>query len=329
MSSRAAKSWQKALRKFERHLHLERAMAQNTTAAYVSDLTDFAIYIGEHAPDVEPSNVEGSHISAYITELNSRITDPEADATFAASSQSRRLSSLRSFFHLLLIDGEIDHDPTENISSPRGMRDLPDVLTIEEVDALIEAAGRMGSQGVRNRAIFEVLYGCGLRVSELISLRIDDLFIEAELIRVVAGKGNKHRWVPINRHALACLMEWLEERSQMEIEPTYADYLFVSYQRRKLSRIMIFKIVRKVALIAGVEKALSPHSFRHSFATHLLEGGASIRQVQEMLGHSSISSTEIYTHLDTRHLRETLSLYHPMENRNKNRGGAREPYRAK
>ncbi len=319
MSGKANKSWQSALRKFERHLRLERAAAQNTTTAYTSDLADFAIFMEEHSPEVMPHQVESHHISAYITELNSRITDTATESTFAASSQNRRLSSLRCFFRLLLIDGEMDHNPLEHISSSRGGRDLPDVLTIEEVEAIIEAAGRLGKQGVRNRAIFEVLYGCGLRVTELTSLRLDDLFVKEELIRVVAGKGKRHRWVPINRHALGALQEWLEERAEMEIDPNYADHLFVSYQGRNLSRIMIFKIVRKAALMAGVTKELSPHSFRHSFATHLLEGGASIRQVQEMLGHSSIATTEIYTHLDRRHLRETLSLYHPMERRKRKR----------
>lgn len=276
-------------------------------------MEDFHSFIAEHYPTITPEGVTSEIIRHYLHELNNRVADERLGTTYSTTSQSRRLSSLRSFYHLLLIENRIAENPTEQIEGPKQGRHLPDVLTIDEVDAIIRATALTGKQAVRNRAIVEMLYGCGLRASELTSLRLSDLFFKEEMVRIVEGKGGKQRWVPINPRAIACVEEWLAERATMEIATQDSDRLFLSYQGRRLSRQTLFKMVRSAALAAGVTKELSPHSFRHSFATHLLEGGASIRQVQEMLGHSSLTTTEIYTHLDTRRLAETLDQYHPIQ----------------
>lgn len=310
--STAEKSWSEALKNFSRHLRMERALARNTALAYLSDLEDFCRFLTKNHPTLHPEQVTTEHIQGYIRDLGCRVADERDGTTYSATSQSRRLSSLRSFFHLLLIENRITENPTEQIEGPKIGRYLPDVLSIEEVEAIIEATAHTGKQAIRNRAIVEMLYGCGLRVSELTSLRLSDLFFKEELVRVAEGKGGKQRWVPINHHAISSMEEWIKERSSLEIFAQFSDRVFVNYQGKGLSRQSVFKMVRQAALIAGVTKELSPHSFRHSFATHLLEGGASIRQVQEMLGHSSLNTTEIYTHLDSRRLTETIDRYHPL-----------------
>ncbi len=310
--STAEKSWSEALKNFSRHLRMERALARNTSSAYLSDLEDFCRFMADSHPTLTPEQVTTEHIRGYILELGSRVADEQYGTTYSAKSQSRRLSSLRSFFHLLLIENRISENPTEQIEGPKIGRYLPDVLSPEEVEAIIEATAHTGKQATRNRAIVEMLYGCGLRVSELTALRISDLFFKEELVRVAEGKGGKMRWVPLNHHAMHCVEEWLSERSLFDISAQDSDRVFINYQGKGLSRQSVFKMVRQAALIAGVTKELSPHSFRHSFATHLLEGGASIRQVQDMLGHSSLNTTEIYTHLDSRRLAETIDQYHPL-----------------
>ena len=305
--------WQECLQKFCRHLRLERALSRNTAEAYTSDLADFVRFLTEHHPTVAPEKVTSEIIRSYILDLTDRVADERLGTTYSATSQSRRLSSLRSFFHLLLVDNQISEDPTEGIEGPKTGRYLPDVLTVKEVEAIIDATSHTGTQAVRNRAIVELLYGCGLRVSELTSLRLSDLFFKEELVRVAEGKGGKQRWVPINEEAMRRVEEWLSERATMDIALRDSERVFVSYQGKALSRQSVFKMVRQAALIAGISKELSPHSFRHSFATHLLEGGASIRQVQEMLGHSNLNTTEIYTHLNLNRLSETLDQFHPLE----------------
>lgn len=310
------KRWQECLRNFGRHLRLERALSPNTAAAYTSDLEDFSAFVAENHPTVAPEGVTTEIIRSYLLDLNNRVADEQTGTTYTATTQSRRLSSLRSFFHLLLVEGAINDNPTDQLEGPKIGRYLPDVLSVAEVDAIINATSLTGRYATRNRAIVELLYGCGLRVSELTSLRLSDLFFKEELVRVAEGKGGKQRWVPINNHAIKCVEEWLTERASMDIFAQFSDRVFVSYQGKGLSRQSVFKMVRSAALLAGVTKELSPHSFRHSFATHLLEGGASIRQVQEMLGHSSLNTTEIYTHLDTGRLSETLDQFHPLQHRN-------------
>ena len=233
------------------------------------------------------------------------------DVGVNARSQARIISSLRSFYGFLKLDGYIPEDPTELLRSPKiGMR-LPDVLTLEEIDDIINAIDLATAEGQRNRAIIEVLYSCGLRVSELCSLRMSDLYLKEQFIRVT-GKGNKQRLVPISSRAIAELEAYFADRNRIPIKSGYEDYVFISERLKKpLSRITVFHHIKELVERVGIKKNVSPHTFRHSFATHLLEGGANLRVIQVMLGHESISTTEIYTHIDRVRLREEIIAHHP------------------
>ena len=218
---------------------------------------------------------------------------------------------MKSFFNYLLINDRIENLPTEFIDPPKTGRKLPDVLSVAEIQAILDTIDLSSRFGHRNKAMIETLYSCGLRVSELISLRISDLFFDDGFIRVI-GKGDKQRLVPVSRQAVRLIGCYLEQRARQETDPRSADTLFLNNKGRGLTRVMIFHIIREAAKAAGIAKTISPHTFRHSFATHLLEGGASIRQVQEMLGHESILTTEIYTHLDRENLRDNVESHHPL-----------------
>ena len=233
------------------------------------------------------------------------------DLGIAARSQARILSSLRSFYGFLKLDGFIEGDPTELIGSPKiGMR-LPDVLTLQEIDDIINVIDLSKREGQRNRAIIEVLYSCGLRVSELCGLRMSDLYFKEQFIRVT-GKGDKQRLVPISSRAIAELEAYFIDRNLIPIKRGFEDYVFVSERLKKpLARIMVFCIIKELVALVGITKNVSPHTFRHSFATHLLEGGANLRVIQAMLGHESISTTEIYAHIDRTRLREEIIMHHP------------------
>ena len=234
-----------------------------------------------------------------------------ADVGVNARSQARIISSLRSFYGFLKLDGYIESDPTEQLRSPKiGMR-LPDVLTLQEIDDIINAIDLATNEGQRNRAIIEVLYSCGLRVSELCSLRMSDLYLKEQFIRVT-GKGDKQRLVPISSRAIAELEAYFADRSRIPIKGGFEDYVFISERLKKpLSRITVFHHIKELVERVGINKNVSPHTFRHSFATHLLEGGANLRVIQVMLGHESISTTEIYAHIDSARLREEIILHHP------------------
>ncbi|MBR5829420.1 MAG: tyrosine recombinase XerD, partial [Bacteroidaceae bacterium] len=238
-----------------------------------------------------------------------------ADVGIHARSQARILSSLRSFYGFLKLDGFIGNDPTELLKSPKIGMHLPDVLTVQEIDDIINEIDLSKNEGQRNRAMIEVLYSCGLRVSELCSLRMSDLYLAEQFIRVT-GKGDKQRLVPISGRAIAELEAYFCDRNRIAIKPGYEDFVFISERLKKpLSRIMVFHFIKQLVLSVGIKKNVSPHTFRHSFATHLLEGGANLRVIQAMLGHESIATTEIYTHIDRTRLRDEIIAHHPRNRR--------------
>ncbi|WP_299099940.1 site-specific tyrosine recombinase XerD [uncultured Alistipes sp.] len=293
------KKWEEAGRHYRTYIKLEKRLAQNTVEAYMRDLRSFAHFI-LRMYDVPPAKVEEPMVQRYVAWLYDRGREK--------ASQARALSGVKSFFNFLLISDRIESSPAEFVLTPKFGRHLPDVLTTGEIDRIIAAVDGTTPKEIRDAAMLEVLYSCGLRVSELTSLRIRDLFFGEGYIRVT-GKGDKQRLVPISSTARERIHRYLEvRRSARAGEET----LFLNNRGNSLTRVMIFTILREAARRAGIEKKISPHTFRHSFATHLLEGGASIRQVQELLGHESILTTEIYTHLDDSHLRQTVEEHLPI-----------------
>ena len=294
------KKWMEISRSYRTHLRLEKHLAENTVDSYMSDLAKFAHFI-LRMYDLPPVKVAPEMVRKYMLRLY--------DLERKQSSQARALSSIKSFYNYLLLEGKIETSPTELIEAPKATRPLPDTLTVEEIDRLIASIDDSTTKGLRDRAILEVLYSCGLRVSELCDLRVGDLFFGEGYIRVV-GKGDKQRLVPISGVARDRIQLYFERRATARRKE---DTLFLNNRGAKLTRVMIFTIIKQACLRAGITKKISPHTFRHSFATHLLEGGASIRQVQELLGHESILTTEIYTHLDTQHLRQTLEEHLGLE----------------
>lgn len=291
--------WRKILQSYCSYIRLEKRLSENTEASYRRDLLSFSHFILRQW-DVAPNKVEPEMIQRYLGWLYDQKREP--------ASQARALSSIKSFFGFLLLEERLESSPAEFIEAPRSGRRLPDTLTTAEIDRLLDSLDDSTPKGRRDSAMLEVLYSCGLRVSELTSLKMSDLFFGEGYIRVV-GKGNKQRLVPISSVARDKVQIYLEDRRKSN---TNSDILFLNNRGNALTRVMLFTIIRQAALRAGITKQISPHTFRHSFATHLLEGGASIRQVQEMLGHESILTTEIYTHLDTSHLRSTVEKHHPL-----------------
>ena len=286
-------------RSYRTYMRLEKHLAKNTIESYMRDLAQFAHFI-LRMYDVPPKKVETEMIRNYLKRLY--------DLGREKSSQARALSGIKSFFNYLILNDVIEASPAELIEAPKASRPLPDTLTIDEIDRLIGSIDASTTKGLRDRAILEVLYSCGLRVSELCELRIGDLFFGEGYIRVT-GKGDKQRLVPISAMARERIQLYLDERRSR-----YRDeILFLNNRGERLTRVMIFTIIKQAAQRASINKKISPHTFRHSFATHLLQGGASIRQVQELLGHENIITTEIYTHLNTDHLRETLQEHLSLE----------------
>lgn len=294
--------WNKALTGYEEYLRFERGLSDNSIEAYRHDVDLLAGFALGAKPAKKPEEMEAKDIEAFMASV--------FDSGIESSSQARVLSGVRSFFSYMLHNDQIESLPTELIDSPKISRKLPDTLSYDEVRTMIEGIDLSHSLGHRNRAILEVLYGCGLRVSELVELRLSDIF-KAEGIVRVTGKGDKQRLVPIGEEALEQLGFWLEKRRLMPIESDSSDIVFLNQRGRKLTRVMIFHIIRNAAEAAGIQKKVSPHTMRHSFATHLLQGGADIRAVQELLGHESILTTEIYTHLEMSDLRNAMES-HPL-----------------
>lgn len=294
------KKWTEISRGYRTHMRLEKHLSDNTIESYMRDLAQFAHYI-LRMYDVPPKKVEPEMISNYMSRLYELGREK--------SSQARALSGIKSFFNYLLLEEIIDSSPAELIEAPKSSRPLPDTLSTEEIDRLIGSIEDSTTKGLRDRAILEVLYSCGLRVSELCDLKLGDLFFGEGYIRVI-GKGDKQRLVPVSSIARSRIQLYMDVRSK---ERRKEEILFLNNRGKKLTRVMIFTIIKQAAQRAGIEKKISPHTFRHSFATHLLEGGANIRQVQELLGHENILTTEIYTHLDDSHLRQTLEEHLGLE----------------
>lgn len=286
--------------KYRRYMKLERNYSENTLDAYMSDLQKLLDYVGS----------EGLHVLDVKLDDLRNFVAALVDIGISARSQSRILSGVRTFYTFLILDGYIEDDPTELLEWPKIGEHLPEVLSVEEVDRLEQACDLSKWEGQRNRTIIEVLFSCGLRVSELINLRLSDLFLTEKFIRVM-GKGKKERLVPISESAVKELQYWFMDRNLMKIKPGEEDVVFLNRRGGHLTRMMIFTIVRRLAEAAGIEKTISPHTLRHSFATALLEGGANLRAIQDMLGHERISTTQIYTHIDMHTLREEILEHHP------------------
>lgn len=287
--------------KYRTYILLEQGLSDNTREAYLRDVRKFLDYLKDEQIDVKDVNLEVIH----------RFSWTLVDIGISQRSIARQHSALRSFFKFLVLDGFIDSDPTELLESPKKSKHLPEVLTLEEVDAIISTIDLSQPFGQRDRAIIEMLYSCGLRVSELCNLKLSDLFLDEGFIRVV-GKGNKQRLVPVSPRAEQELKLWFIDRNSITPKDGEEDYVFLSERRRQhLSRITVFHNIRLYAEAAGITKTISPHTFRHTFATHLLEGGANLRAIQAMLGHESISTTEIYTHIDRSFLRRQILDYFP------------------
>jgi len=296
-------NWEPEISAFKNYLKLERGLSDNSIHAYVTDLYKLVQYLKDQGDDFGPDKVTLQNLKDLMGSINDRGISPR--------TQARIISGIKSFYKFLLIEEKIDRDPTALLEAPKVGRKLPEILSVEEIDTVINAIDIKKPEGQRNKAILETLYSCGLRVSELIDLKISNLFFESGFIKV-EGKGSKERLVPISNKAIKEINLYLSEyRRVLNIHPEHEDVLFLNRRGKKLSRVMIFTIIKNIARELNLEKNISPHTFRHSFATHLIDGGANLRAVQEMLGHESIITTEIYTHLDKEYLKDTIIHYHP------------------
>ena len=300
------KTYEKIITKYRQYLKLEKSLSENTIDAYLTDLDKLLAYL----------TLEGIYVTDVTLQDLENFSAGLHDIGIQPRSQARILSGIRSFFRFLTLDDYIRQDPSELLESPQIGRHLPDVLTVAEIDALIGAIDQTTPEGQRNRAILETLYSCGLRVSELCNLKLSDLYLNEGFIKV-EGKGSKQRLVPISPRAINELKNYFAERDRVTIKPGYEDFVFISRFGKNISRIMVFHIIKELADRTGLKKSISPHTFRHSFATHLLEGGANLRAIQAMLGHESIGTTEIYTHIDRNMLRQEILEHHPRNIRNR------------
>ena len=285
---------------FQRYLRLERGYSQNTIDAYMRDISKLSEFLHGNGMEV---------LEARLSDLES-FSEWVAKSGVGQRSHARILSGVRSLYHFLVVDGFLEEDPSELLESPSQPRHLPEVLSVEEVDRLIDSIDLDKWEGQRNRAIIEVLFSCGLLVSELVTLRISCLYREERYLRVL-GKGGKERLVPISQRAIDEIDSWFVQRDAMVIKPGEEDFVFLNRRGSHLTRTMVLIMIKKYAAMAGLKKTISPHTLRHSFATVMLEGGADLRVIQEMLGHEDISTTEIYTHIDTSMLREEILKHHP------------------
>lgn len=296
-------NWELLLKSYKSYLQIEKSLSQNSIDAYTTDVIRFYEFLKINGQVIAPEKIAPAHIQeflAYIHELG-----------LSAYTQSRILSGLKSFFNYLLIEEVIDTDPASLIEMPKLGRKLPDILSVDEIDALMAAIDHSTPEGQRNRAMLEVLYSSGLRVSELIELRLSNIFYDIGFLKI-QGKGNKERLVPVSEQALKHMNIYMNHiRTHIAIKTGYENYAFLNKRGKKLSRVMVFTIIKNLGNKAGLNKKISPHTFRHSFATHLIEGGADLRAVQEMLGHESITTTEIYTHIDSSYLKQIIQDFHP------------------
>jgi len=295
--------WEAYKKGYKAWLRLEKSLQDNSVEAYLHDVEKLTQYLQISNNLKTPSEIELNELQAFVKWVG--------ELGMSASSQARIISGIRGFYKYCLIEQISKTDPSTLLEAPKTRRKLPDTLSFEEIENLIGQLDQSTPDGGRNKAILETMYSCGLRVSEVINLQISSLYLDVGFIRVI-GKGDKERLVPIGRAAIKYIKIYKEDiRVHQTIQPGYEDYIFLNQRGKPLSRVMIFYIIKKMALKAGITKNISPHTFRHSFATHLVEGGADLRAVQEMLGHESITTTEIYTHLDRDFLRNTLQQFHP------------------
>jgi len=295
--------WEGYIKGFQAFLKIEKSLSSHSVSAYVHDVHKLTTFLDVTGNKENPENIDLKTLQEFIKWIN--------ELGLNATTQNRIISGIRAFYKYLLIENYMDDDPTELLESSKIARKLPDTLELEEINALIEAIDLSKPEGQRNKAMLETLYSCGLRVSELINLKISNVFFSDAFIKIT-GKGNKERLVPIGNYALKNIKIYLNEyRSKQKFKKSSEDILFLNRRGDKLTRVMIFTIIKDLALKIELNKTISPHTFRHSFATHLIEGGADLRAVQEMLGHESITTTEIYTHLDREYLRSTIIQFHP------------------
>lgn len=296
-------SWKNYIKEFRSHILFEKSLSENTFESYQRDVKKLISFLEMNESKSSPSKIKTEEIREFIQWI--------VEMGLSAKSQARIISSLKSFFNYLVLENVIQESPAHNLENPKIGTYLPETLTIIEIDKLISFIDLSHPQGNRNKAIIEVLYSCGLRVSELINLKISLLFLKEGFIKV-QGKGNKERLIPIGKSAISLIETYFEaNRNNQKIKEGNSDYIFLNRNGSKLSRVMIFTIVKNLVELSGIKKNVSPHTFRHSFATHLIEGGANLRAVQEMLGHESITTTEIYTHLDSDYIKESIISFHP------------------
>lgn len=293
--------WQKVIQDFRKFLLFERNLSKNSVSAYLNDIQKLQIFCEDHQLNIEEINVK--NVQYFLEWVNG--------FGISVYTQARLISGIKSFFNFLQLEYELSTNPAELIETPRLTRKIPDVLEVHEIDELISAIDLSHPEGMRNKAMLEVLYGCGLRVSELVELKISNLHLEVEFIKI-EGKGNKERLIPIGAQAIKYLKIYLQEvRAKQQVKAGHEDVVFLNRRGAKLTRVMVFLIIKELAQKIGLKKKISPHTFRHSFASHLVEGGADLRAVQDMLGHESITTTEIYTHIDKDYLQSIITQYHP------------------
>jgi integrase/recombinase XerD len=296
-------NWKESKKGYETFLRLEKSLSQNSVSAYVNDIHKLIYFVEEHYPGLSPETIKLVQLRKFVEWMNEKGVSPR--------TQARTISGVKSFYKYLLIEEVVENDPTTLLESPKIGRKLPDVLTDDEINRLIDSVDLVKPEGLRNKAILETLYSCGLRVSELVNLRLSNLHFEQEFLKI-AGKGEKERLVPISKRAIEDIRKYMVGyRRKLKIDKSSENILFLNRRGRKLSRVMIFTIIKNLAVKIKLEKSISPHTFRHSFASALVKGGADLRAVQEMLGHESILTTEIYTHLDKEFLKETVNKFHP------------------
>lgn len=294
--------WKALIKEYEGFLKLEKGLSSNSIEAYLSDIAKLEQFLEHSGLQVGPENLDQKQLGFFLAWIS--------EMGLSARSQARILSGIKAFYRYLLLEDLIEKDPTALLEGPRLGTKLPEVLSVAEIDLILERIDLSKPQGQRNRAMLETLYSCGLRVSELVALQLSGIFRAEGFIRVI-GKGNKERLVPVSARALKEIDLYLIDRNTLPLQPGNEDVLFLNRRGSMLTRNMVFTIIRDLARAAGIQKQVSPHTFRHSFATHLVEGGADLRAVQEMLGHESITTTEIYTHLDREYLREAIISFHP------------------
>lgn len=295
--------WEESIKGYENYLKLEKSLSQNSIAAYINDINKLVDFLEKENKKVAPDKIKLNHLKSFLEWLNERGVSPR--------TQARTISGIKSFYKYLLIEGKITSDPTALLESPKIGRKLPDILSMEEIDSLIEAVDLEKPEGQRNKAMLETLYSCGLRVSELVNLKLTNLYFNEGYVKI-EGKADKERLVPVSNRAINEINTYLNGyRKTLNIHKDSENILFLNRRGKKLSRVMVFTIIKNLADKVGLEKKISPHTFRHSFATHLINGGADLRAVQEMLGHESILTTEIYTHLDRDYLKTTIHQFHP------------------